>query len=247
MCLQPDDAAKHPTNASLWFILGYDCLLCCSGWSADLPTVRYHARNSRSYPNSLVLRNADTSSLELFLKNKYISTTRARILAPCSSMMYLPLLLSTFLGVWITLCKSAPSVSFISNTQLDPNGIFFVSYDGVVNVNSFQLSGVLTYQNWQYAGWYTSSKTAMLARRQLPSGSWSTLQLPHQLSTSDSHNVIALGVSPSDGKIHVALDCHSTQMYYTSSEAGLATSGASWTASRFGAITNTLGNLNIGK
>ncbi|KAF9481139.1 hypothetical protein BDN70DRAFT_876764 [Pholiota conissans] len=87
---------------------------------------------------------------------------------------------------------------------------------------------------------------AMLARRQLPSGAWISLQLPHKLSTSDSHNVIALGVSPADGKIHVALDCHSTQVYYTSSEAGLATSGASWDASRFGAITNTIGNLNVG-
>ncbi|KAF8957012.1 hypothetical protein BDZ97DRAFT_1906978 [Flammula alnicola] len=142
--------------------------------------------------------------------------------------------------------EAAPSVSLISNTQVDANGIFFVSYDGVVNVNSFQLSAVLTYSNWQYAAWYTSTKTAILARRQLPSGSWTTLQLPHQLSTSDSHNVISLGVSPADGKIHVALDCHSTQVYYTSSEAGLATSGASWIANRFGNITNTLGNLNIG-
>ncbi|KDR82971.1 hypothetical protein GALMADRAFT_238680 [Galerina marginata CBS 339.88] len=160
--------------------------------------------------------------------------------------MQLAILLSVAFSFLLAVCKAAPSVSLVSNTQLDANGIFFISYDGVVNVNSFQQSGVLTYGNWQYAAWYTSSKSAMLARRQLPSGSWSTLQLPHQLSTSDSHNVIALGVSPSDGRIHVALDCHSSTMYYTSSEAGLATSGASWTASRFGSIVTTLGNLNIG-
>lgn len=162
-------------------------------------------------------------------------------------MLSYAFLLSTFVVSLLTSCQAAPKVSLVSQSQLDPNGIFFVSYDGLVNVDSFQLSGVLTYNNWQYAGWYTSSKTAMLARRQLPSGSWSTLQLPHQLSTSDSHNVISLGVSPSDGRLHVALDCHSTQLYYTSSEAGLATSGASWVASRFGNITNTLGNLNIGR
>jgi hypothetical protein len=160
--------------------------------------------------------------------------------------MHLALVFSTFVSLLLAVCKAAPSVSLIDNTQLDPNGIFFISYDGVVNVNSFQVSAVLTYGNWQYAAWYTSSEYAMLARRQLPSGSWSTLQLPHQLSVSDSHNVIVLGVSPADGRIHVALDCHSTPMYYTVSEAGLATSGASWTASRFGAITNTLGTLNIG-
>ncbi|KAG6898418.1 hypothetical protein C0992_004129 [Termitomyces sp. T32_za158] len=35
-------------------------------------------------------------------------------------------------------------------------------------------------------------------------------------------------------------------MFYTSSQAGLATNGASWDASRFGTIITTLGTLNIG-
>lgn len=169
---------------------------------------------------------------------------------PRSGSSMNPLLfILTIIGLLLagTVSSAAPTVSVVSNTQLDPNGVFFVSYDGVVNVNSFQISAVLTYGSYQYAAWYTSSQAAVLARRQLPTGSWSTLQLPHTLSTSDSHNVIVLGVSPSDGRIHVALDCHSTPLYYTSSEPGLATSGASWVASRFGTITNTLGNLNIGR
>ncbi|KAF7359237.1 hypothetical protein MSAN_01265900 [Mycena sanguinolenta] len=141
-------------------------------------------------------------------------------------------------------CGAAPTVSVVSNTLLDPNGIFFVSFD-VVNVNSFQLSAVLAYENFQYAAWYTSTGVAVLGRRTLPSGAWSTLQLPHTLSANDSHNVISLGVSPADGKIHVALDCHSTQMFYTSSVANLA-AGGSWVASNFAAITTTLGTLNIG-
>jgi len=149
-------------------------------------------------------------------------------------------------SILFALCGAAPTVTEISNNLLDPNGIFFVSFDGVVNANSFQLSGVLTFGNFQFTGWYTSTRTAILARRQLPSGSWSTLQLPHNLTTNDSHNVIALGVSPADGKIHVAMDCHSTQVFYTSSEADLATSGASWVASKFGSITNTIGNLDVG-
>lgn len=143
--------------------------------------------------------------------------------------------------------RAGPPVALINNSQLDSQGIYFVSYDGLVNVDSFQQSGVLTYSGWQYAGWYTSSKYAIVARRSLPSGGWKTLQLPHQLSVSDSHNVVALGVSPVDGKIHVAMDCHSTQLYYVSSEAGLATSGASWTADRFGSVINSLGNLAIGR
>ncbi|KAG6860791.1 hypothetical protein C0995_007597 [Termitomyces sp. Mi166 len=42
------------------------------------------------------------------------------------------------------------------------------------------------------------------------------------------------------------MDCHSSTMFYTSSEAGLATNGATWVASRFGSISTTLGTLNIG-
>jgi hypothetical protein len=152
----------------------------------------------------------------------------------------------TFLAL-SSIGQAGPSVALVSNSRLDPNGIYFVSYDGLVNVGSFQLSGVLTYSDWQYAGWYTSSKYVIVARRSLPSGSWETLQLPHQLSVNDSHNVIVLGVSPADEKIHVAMDCHSTQLYYTSSEAGLATSGVSWSADRFGSVTNSLGNLAVGR
>ncbi|KAH6888825.1 hypothetical protein BKA70DRAFT_1376770 [Coprinopsis sp. MPI-PUGE-AT-0042] len=153
-------------------------------------------------------------------------------------------------GLFICLVSSVfagPPVRQIGATTVDANGIYFVSYDGLVNVNSFQLSGLLTYGNYQYAAWYTSSRYAMLARRQLPSGSWSTLQLPKQLSTNDSHNVVVIGVSPEDGRIHVALDSHSTRIFYTVSEPGLASNPSlSWTASRFGAIGNNIGNLNVG-
>ncbi|TFK26832.1 hypothetical protein FA15DRAFT_686193 [Coprinopsis marcescibilis] len=142
---------------------------------------------------------------------------------------------------------AAPSVTLLSNTLLDQSGIFFVSYDGLVNVNSFQLSNLLTYNNVQYASWYTSSRYAVLARRQLPNGPWQTLQLPRQLSNNNSHNVVVIGVSPEDGRIHVALDCHSSRVFYTVSEPGLAGNlNTSWVASRFGAIGNNLGSLNVG-
>lgn len=135
-----------------------------------------------------------------------------------------------------------------SNTVLDSSGIYFVSYDGLVNVNSFQSSAVITHNGYQYAAWYTSSRAARLARRALPGGSWSSFALPHNLSTNDSHNVISLGISPADGVIHVAMDCHSSTMFYTKSTSGLANDPGSktWAASSFGAIQTTLGGLNIG-
>jgi len=105
----------------------------------------------------------------------------------------------------------ALSATLISNTVLDNNGIYFVSYDGLVNVNSFQ-TVVITYSGYQYAAWYSSSRTATIARRALPSGSWASIALSHNLTVNDSHNVVSLGISPADGTIHVAMDCHSTAL-----------------------------------
>ncbi|KAG8786257.1 hypothetical protein FRC12_016781 [Ceratobasidium sp. 428] len=154
---------------------------------------------------------------------------------------------SLFSSILPWLVIGAPTVTRQSSTQLDAKGIFFVSYDGLVNVESFQQSGAVSYNGYQYAGWYTSTRYAILARRQLPSGSWSTLQLPHQLSVDDSHNVVSIGISPSDGRIHIAMDAHSTKIFYSKSVANLAGSPSSfsWTASQFGAIQTTLDGLSI--
>jgi BNR repeat-containing family member len=143
---------------------------------------------------------------------------------------------------------AAPGVAVIANTQLDATALYFVSYDGLVNNESFQQSGILSYAGFQYAAWYTSDRTAVLGRRQLPSGGWQTVRLPHQLSTDDSHNVISMGVSPSDGRLHIAMDTHGTAVYYVKSEAGLVTNAASrsWDASRFGAVQRTLDGVDLG-
>jgi hypothetical protein len=143
---------------------------------------------------------------------------------------------------------AAPLVRQVGDTQLDPSAIFFVSYDGLVNNASYQQSGIATFAGYQYAAWYTSARYAMLARRQLPSGAWQTLQLPHQLSANDSHNSISLGFSPTDGRLHVAMDTHSSTIWYVKSEAGLVTNpGArSWVASRFGAVQRSLDGVDTG-
>jgi hypothetical protein len=145
----------------------------------------------------------------------------------------------------VIVLAAAPGVTRVSDTQLDPSAVYFVSYDGLVNNASYQQSGILTHTDYQYAAWYTASRHAMVARRQLPSGAWQAVQLPHQLSTNDSHNSISLGISPTDGRLHVAMDTHSSQVYYVKSEAGLA-SGGSWSASRFGAIQRSLDGVALG-
>ncbi len=143
---------------------------------------------------------------------------------------------------------AAPAVTVLGNTVLDSAGLYFVSYDGLVNNESFQQNGIVSFAGYQYAAWYRSNRNAVLARRSLPSGGWQTLQLSHQLSTDDSHNVISLGISPADGRLHVAMDTHNTRVFYLRSVAGLASSPAShsWTIAEFGAEQRTLGGLELG-
>jgi hypothetical protein len=143
---------------------------------------------------------------------------------------------------------AGPPVTRLSDTQLDPSALFFVSYDGIVNNASYQQSGILSWAGYQYAAWYTANRNAVVARRQLPSGAWQTVQLPHALSVNDSHNSISLGVSPVDGRLHVAMDTHNTRVWYVKSEAGLVTSPGSrtWVASRFGAVQRTLDGVELG-
>jgi hypothetical protein len=148
----------------------------------------------------------------------------------------------------------APPVTRLADTLLDSTALFFVSYDGIVNNASYQQSGIMTYAGYQYTAWYTASRSAVVARRSVPSGSagtpgaWEKVTLPHSLSTNDSHNSISLGVSPADGRLHIAMDTHDSQVYYVKSEAGLASSpaGTTWTAARFGAVQRTFDGLNLG-
>jgi hypothetical protein len=141
-----------------------------------------------------------------------------------------------------------PAATRLRDTRLDAQAIYFVSFDGLVNNASFQQSGILSYRGYQYAAWYHSDRQATLARRQLPNGSWRQIRLPHRLTVDDSHNVISLGVSPQDGRLHVAMDTHDSTIFYTKSEPGLVSSPAtqSWSAGRFGPIQRTLDGVELG-
>jgi hypothetical protein len=142
----------------------------------------------------------------------------------------------------------ALAATVVADTLLDPAALYFVSYDGLVNNNSFQQSAILSYAGYQYAVWYTGDRHAVIARRQLPGGAWAKVTLPHALSTDDSHNVISIGISPADGRLHIAMDTHDNPIHYTVSIAGLGTQPAAqpWTAAGFGPSQRTLGGVDLG-
>ena len=143
---------------------------------------------------------------------------------------------------------AAPDVLLLGDTQLDPAALYFVSFDGLVNNASYQQSAILSFAGFQYAAWYTSSRSAVVARRRLPAGAWEVAVLPHQLSTNDSHNSISLGISPADGRLHIAMDTHDSTVFYIKSEAGLvsAPSSRTWSPARFGAVQRSLDGVALG-
>jgi hypothetical protein len=140
-----------------------------------------------------------------------------------------------------------PSVTLTGTTTLDSQAIFFVSYDGLVNNNSFQKNGLLTYKGYQYAVWYTADRNAVVGRRALGASTWSTVKVGHTLRYNDSHNVISMGVSRVDGRLHLNMDSHSDGFTYVKSVAGLMDNpaGLSWTAARFGTPQSTLDGLAL--
>ncbi|MFC0626240.1 BNR repeat-containing protein [Kribbella deserti] len=165
--------------------------------------------------------------------------------AALSALSALALLASSMLQP--TVAQAGPGVTVLSDTVLDSSALYFVSYDGLVNNNAFQ-DALVTYNGYQYAAWYTSTRNAVIARRVLGSSTWEKAVLPHRLSINDSHNVISLGISPRDGTLHVGMDTHNTRIYYTKSVAGLATQPGShrWSASVFGAVQRSLGGVDLG-
>jgi hypothetical protein len=140
-----------------------------------------------------------------------------------------------------------PSLTGPAVTRLDARALYFVSYDGLVNTNSFQKHGLLTHGGHQYAVWYTASREAVVARRRLSTATWSAVTLPHRLKADDSHNVICMGVCPADGRLHLNLDSHSDGFHYVKSVPGLLTdpSDTAWGPSAFGAVRTTLDGLAL--
>jgi hypothetical protein len=124
-----------------------------------------------------------------------------------------------------------------------------ISYGGYLNGESFQQDGILTYDGYQYAAYWNTGPRVILARRAGGVGEWAKIELDPDYTgrSEDAHNTISLGVSPSDGRLHVSFDHHGSELRYVRSVAGLvdSSSGVPWETESFEARTNRLGGLTI--
>jgi hypothetical protein len=169
-------------------------------------------------------------------------------------MNFLLIRTAALLGLLLALhlppaAAQAPGLSDRVNTRLAYSSQTTVSYGGYLNGESFQQDGILTYNGYQYAAYWNTGPRVVLARRPVGNGDWSKIEMaPGYTGTSgDAHNTISLGVSPRDGRLHIAFDHHSSNLHYVQSVPGLLTQPQSvpWATSSFGPVTGMLGDTAV--
>lgn len=124
-------------------------------------------------------------------------------------------------------------------------GVHFVDpYKNTPNTAIFG-QGLITHGEWRYATYYGDDRGVRLAR-QNPQGAWETITLPMSLSRTDSHNTLALGASPADGRLHICAGHHNGLMQYTFSSPNFLNNTPTLSDSLFSTPTSTLNGVVIG-
>ncbi len=146
------------------------------------------------------------------------------------------------------LCAADATISLLGSKVIDNRAMTLdatiAQYGADINGLAFQ-SPITTAAGYQFATYFMQSGTnrhVAVARRPIPTPGnavpdWSVVELPNSkftngLSTMDAHNVVSIGVDPTDGTIHLAYDLHVNTLKYVRSNVGAAT-GSTWDASLF--------------
>ncbi|TDL16302.1 hypothetical protein BD410DRAFT_795503 [Rickenella mellea] len=149
---------------------------------------------------------------------------------------------------------AAKTVKVLQNSVLGPDPHTVNRLNG----ESFQMDALVTFQGFQYAAYYdaststnASNRFVSVARRTLSgsktkSSTWERLTLTDYVETEDDgHDVISLGISHSDGTIHLGFNQHDNPLNYRVSKPGVATNptGIKWTSDLFGPVLDHLPGL----
>lgn len=120
-------------------------------------------------------------------------------------------------------------------------------YGRGINGNSFETSAVTTYNGYQYtAFWRNASNVGRVTvgRRAVGASTWELASISSSFvnGANDAHNVISLGLNPTDGTIHLAYDMHGHNLRYRVSSQNLLAnpSSVAWGSGLFTAERNWL-------
>ncbi len=114
------------------------------------------------------------------------------------------------------------------------------AYGRGINNNSFETAAITTLNGYQYTAFWrnvSNQGRVAVARRPVGSSTWETLTLSTAFvnGANDAHNVISLGLNPTDGTIHLAYDMHGHTLRYRVSNQNLLAnpSSVTWSPSLF--------------
>ncbi|KAL5514016.1 hypothetical protein ACEPAG_2777 [Sanghuangporus baumii] len=128
-----------------------------------------------------------------------------------------------------------------------------------LNGGSFQQDPLVTFNGYQYATFYDANSSSnasvryvSVARRELSptsisnSSTWEKFALTDYNQTlDDGHDIISLGISHTDGTLHLGFDQHDDDLHYRVSKPGVATNpqNVAWSADLFGEVLDYLPGL----
>lgn len=82
-----------------------------------------------------------------------------------------------------------------------------------VNAVIFRKNAVVSQGNIQYASWYDEDGYVILAKRNLPDGSWKMKRSNFKGNVKDAHNAISI-MADGDGFLHLSWDHHNNPLNY---------------------------------
>ncbi|KAL5480449.1 hypothetical protein ACEPAI_1719 [Sanghuangporus weigelae] len=156
---------------------------------------------------------------------------------------------------FITAASSGGTIGILGSSVLgqDPQTV------NRLNGGSFQQDPLVTFNGYQYAAFYdansssnTSVRYVSVARRELSptstsnSSTWEKFALTDYNQTlDDGHDIISLGISHTDGTLHLGFDQHDDDLHYRVSNPDVATNpqNITWSADLFGEVLDYLPGL----
>lgn len=147
-------------------------------------------------------------------------------------------LLATALFAVLSVFATAATVAELETSTVATNATIFDN----PSFGSTVLGGTspLSYNGYLFVAYYNNAAKLCLARRN-GSGAWKVITFNYTLESDDSHRTAEIGISPNDGRIHVAFDHHVDSLHYIVSSANGATvADSAFTSSLFAASRNYL-------
>lgn len=153
----------------------------------------------------------------------------------------------------------SPRIALLGDSVVAADACLMPSgtYGQAINGISFQDHILLTFEGYQYTAWYDTSgsiQRVCIARRTADgtaTGPWEVCKTNSEFSNGDesawdAHNVVAIGICPNDGTLHIAWDHHGHTLRYRRSVAGLCTTNkGAWISGTLGTgVTMLLAEQN---